>query len=60
MPPVLINKGVPTLGSVAIADAIAVFFAEFPDLLLLMDDLRTGGCQAVYLWNLEGTDSQTG
>ena len=33
------------------------FFADFPDLVLHMDDLRSGGNQAIYLWTLEGTNS---
>ena len=56
----IINKGVPTTGRAAIAEAMGAFFVEFPDLVLYMDDLRTGGNQAIYLWTLEGTNSKTG
>jgi len=56
----IINKGEPTIGRAAIADAMGTFFVEFPDLILHMDDLRTGGNQAIYFWTLEGTNSETG
>lgn len=56
----IINKGAPTVGRAAIADAMGAFFIEFPDLVLHMDDLRTGGQQAVFLWTLEGRNSETG
>ena len=56
----IINKGEPTIGRSAISEAMGAFFAEFPDLVLSMDDLRTGGNQAIYLWTLEGTHSETG
>ena len=56
----IINKGDPTTGRAAIAEAMGAFFVEFPDLVLYMDDLRTGGNQAIFLWTLEGTNSETG
>ncbi len=56
----IINKGEPTIGRSAIAEAMGAFFLEFPDLVLYMDSLRTGGNQAIYLWTLEGTHSETG
>jgi uncharacterized protein (TIGR02246 family) len=56
----IINKGEPTIGRVAIAEAMGAFFVEFPDLVLRMDDLRTGGNQAIYFWTLEGTNNETG
>ena len=56
----IINKGEPTVGRAAIAEAMGAFFIEFPDLVLRMDDLRTGGNQAIYFWTLEGTNSETG
>ena len=39
---------------------MGAFFVELPDLVLTMDDLRSGGNQAVFLWTLEGTHSDTG
>jgi len=56
----IINKGEPTLGRANIAEAMGAFFIEFPDLVLRMDELRTGGNQAIYFWTLEGTNSETG
>ena len=56
----IINAGEPTRGRPAIAEAMGAFFADFPDLVLYMDDLRTGGNQAIFLWTLEGTNSVTG
>ena len=50
-----INKGEPSVGRAAIADAFEAFFLDLPDLVLYMDDLRTAGNQAIYLWTLEGT-----
>ena len=56
----IINVGEPTVGRPAIAEAMGAFFADFPDLVLRMDDLRSGGNQAIYLWTLEGTNSGPG
>lgn len=56
----IINKGEPTIGRTAIAEAMGAFFIEFPDLVLRMDNLRTGGNQAIYFWTLKGTNSETG
>lgn len=56
----IINGGEPTVGRAAIAEAMGAFFIEFPDLVLRMDDLRSGGNQAIYLWTLEGTNSGPG
>ena len=55
-----INKGEPSVGRAAIADAFEAFFLDLPDLVLYMDDLRTAGNQAIYLWTLEGTHRETG
>lgn len=56
----IINRGEPTIGRAAIAEAMGAYFIEFPDLVLRMDDLRSGGDQAIYLWTLEGTSSGPG
>jgi uncharacterized protein (TIGR02246 family) len=56
----IINAGTPTIGRPAIAEAMGAFFADFPDLVLHMDDLRSGGNQAIFLWTLEGTNSGPG
>ncbi len=56
----IINAGAPTIGRSAIAEAMGAFFDDFPDLVLRMDDLRSGGNQAIFLWTLEGTNSGPG
>ena len=56
----IINAGTPTIGRPAIAEAMGAFFADFPDLVLRMDDLRSEGNQALFLWTLEGTNSGPG
>ena len=56
----IINAGTPTIGRAAIGEAMGAFFIEFPDLVLRMDDLRSGGNQAIYMWTLEGTNSGPG
>lgn len=56
----VINAGPPTVGRAAIAEAMGAFFVDFPDLVLRMDDLRSGGKQAIFLWTLEGTNSGPG
>ncbi len=56
----IINAGTPTVGRPAIAEAMGTFFSDFPDLVLRMDDFRSGGNQAIFLWTLEGTNSGPG
>lgn len=56
----IINAGEPTVGRAAIAEAMGAFFVDFPDLVLTMDELRSGGNQAIYLWTLEGTNTGPG
>ena len=56
----IVNGAEPTIGRFKIAEDMGAFFVEFPDLVLYMDDLRCGGNQAIYLWTLEGTHSETG
>ena len=56
----IINKGEPTTGRAAISETMGAFFVEFPDLVLTMDDLRTAENQAIFLWTLEGTNSESG
>lgn len=54
-----INGAAPAIGRVAIAEEISQFFIDFPDLVLRMDDLRSGGNQVIYLWTLVGTHRET-
>ncbi len=56
----IINDGAPSIGRTVIAEATGAFFADFPDLVLRTDDLRTGGTKAIFLWTLAGTNSGPG
>ena len=56
----IINKGEPTIGRAAIAEAMGAFFVDVPDLVLRMDDLRCAANLAILFWTLEGTHSETG
>ena len=56
----VINDGEPAVGRAAIAAAMQAFFDDFPDLVLRMDDIRSGGNKAVFLWTLEGTNNGPG
>lgn len=56
----IINDGEPSVGRAVIAEAMGAFFADFPDLVLYMDGIRTGGNKAIFLWTLEGTNSGPG
>ncbi len=55
-----INNAEPLLGRHAIAEMAAGFYKEFPDLVVTLDEIRTAGQNAVFLWTLEGTHSETG
>jgi predicted ester cyclase len=55
-----INDGAPSVGSAAITEAARSFMVAFPDLQVLMDDLRVNGEAAEYHWTLVGTNSGPG
>ena len=55
----IINAEEPAVGRAAIADAMRQYIIAFPDLVVRMDDLRSGGKQAIYLWTLVGTHRVT-
>ena len=57
---IAINNGEPMVGRAAIADAAKGFYSEFPDLVVHLDDIRTAGHNAIFVWTLEGTHSETG
>ena len=40
-------------------EAVASFYAEFPDLLVHCDEVRTAGDHAIFVWTLEGHHSKT-
>ncbi len=55
-----INNGEPIVGRAAIAEMAQGFYSEFPDLVVHLDEIRTAGDNAVFLWTLEGKHSETG
>jgi len=54
-----INHGDPIQGREAIAEMAAGFYAEFPDLVVRCDDVRTSGDHAIFIWTLEGHHAET-
>ena len=55
-----INGGDELAGRAAIAEMATGFYAEFPDLIVHLDDIRAVGSQAIFVWTLEGTHAGTG
>ena len=55
-----INGADPFFGRAAIAEAARGFMTTFPDLHLLMDDLRIQDDSAAYHWTLLGTNTGPG
>jgi predicted ester cyclase len=56
----MINDGVPAVGSDAIAEAAQGFMNDFPDLKVSMDDLLDEGEKVIYKWTLEGINTGPG
>ena len=52
-----INDGEPAVGRAAIIEAARSFMVAFPDLRVLMDDVRGGDSPVEYHWTLIGTNS---
>ena len=57
---IVINSGDPIEGTAALVEMATGFYAEFPDLVVHLDELRTAGDHMVFMWTLEGTHSETG
>ena len=55
-----INNGEPIVGRAAIAEMAQGFYREFPDLVVHLDEVRTAGNNAIFVWTLEGKHSETG
>jgi uncharacterized protein (TIGR02246 family) len=55
-----INNGRPSVGRPAIAEAAQSFMSDFPDLHILMDDLRVDDPRVEYYWTLVGTNTGPG
>ena len=54
-----INRGDTLKGQEAIVEMAAGFYAEFPDLIVHCDELRTAGNHAIFVWTLEGHHAET-
>jgi uncharacterized protein (TIGR02246 family) len=55
-----INDGTPSVGRAAITEAARSFMDAFPDMQVLIDDLRTDGDGPEYHWTLVGTNTGPG
>ena len=56
----VINRGEPMIGRADIAAMAAGFMANFPDMVLTNDHIRTAGDHAIYTWTFEGHHKETG
>jgi uncharacterized protein (TIGR02246 family) len=55
-----INGGAPSVGRGAITEAARSFMDAFPDMEVLMDDIRVGRAGTDYHWTLVGTNTGPG
>ena len=55
-----INGGVPSVGRVAITEAAQSFMDTFPDMRVLMDDVRPSDAGSEFHWTLVGTNTGPG
>jgi uncharacterized protein (TIGR02246 family) len=55
-----VNDGAPSVGRAAITEAARSFMDAFPDMRVLMDDLRVGADATEYRWTLVGTNTGAG
>ena len=55
-----INEGTPSVGRAAITEAARQFMDTFPDMRVLMDDVRVGDAGAEFHWTLVGTNTGPG
>ena len=55
-----VNDGAPAVGRDAIAEVAQSFMTAFPDLCVVMDDLRVQAGEPEYHWTLFGTNSGPG
>jgi uncharacterized protein (TIGR02246 family) len=53
-----VNDGLPAVGRDAITDVALSFMTNFPDLRVIMDDLRVRGDEVEYHWTLTGTNAK--
>ncbi|MEO8241702.1 MAG: nuclear transport factor 2 family protein [bacterium] len=57
---IVINRGEPWSGRSRVADMVAGFHADVPDLTLTCDEIRLAGSHAVYVWTFTGRHARTG
>ena len=55
-----INDGAPSVGRAAITKAAQDFMTAFPDMRVVMDDVRVKGNRIEFHWTLIGTNTGTG
>jgi uncharacterized protein (TIGR02246 family) len=55
-----INDGAPSVGRVAITKATQDFMTAFPDMRVVMDDVRVKGDRREFHWTLIGTNTGPG
>ena len=55
-----INGGAPSVGRAAITEAARSFMDAFPDMQVLMDDVRLADTGSEYHWTLVGTNTGPG
>lgn len=55
-----INDGPPSQGRAAIAEAARSFMSTFPDMRVVMDDVRERGVRVEFHWTLTGTNAGAG
>jgi uncharacterized protein (TIGR02246 family) len=55
-----VNGAAPAVGQRAISEVAQGFMTAFPDLEVMMDDVRIEGDRAVYHWTLAGTNTGPG
>ena len=56
---IAINRGDELVGTAAITEMAAGFYAEFPDLVVKCDEVRSSGSHAIFIWTLEGHHAET-
>ena len=57
---IVINDGDPIVGRAALTEMAAGFMSAFPGMVVRLDDIRTAGAHAIFVWTLEGRHVETG
>ena len=57
---IIINRGDPVEGRVALLEMVSGFYKEFPGLIVHLDHLRVAGNHVMFGWVLEGKHAETG